>query len=524
MNALQRSQRRLTHSTLAAFAVLVTTLGAAAAPALPPSPNAPSAPPAQSSASARAFVRLEVPKRTLYAGESVPITVRAYYRVDTGVTVTGAPTVTGTDFTLRAGDPVQGSAVLGGVSYRVLTWKDHLSPVKAGRYALTVDIPSTLEWQDIVQRPAPVDAQDDDELADPFGNDPFFGGSGAFQQMHHQMQRMMQQAFAEPEVGAVQRRALVLRAPQVAVDVQSVPLVGRPTGFDGAVGQFRLAAHADTASVRVGEPITLSFRVTGEGNFDRVDLPGLPASSDWKTYHPNSTSGPSDKTFHQAVVPLRAGIAAIPSTSLSYFDPESAKFVTTASASIPVTVAPGAGAAATANGNVPNAASGPVLSANADSAGRPIASLEPVFTRPWFWIAQGSGAAVLGALALALGTRKRLRADANRTRRREAERAVGSLRGAMDRALAAQDRAAFFVAARSAIQQALGARWQLEASAISLSEIEARLGPEEADKLRAVFDADAARFSGASQRQEDLAPWKDIVERELEHLNHLEAA
>jgi hypothetical protein len=480
---------------------------------------------ASAAPSTRAFLRLDLPKHTAYVGESIPVTVRAYYRDDTNVTITGAPTLTDADFTLRAKDPAQGHEVIDGVSYLVVTWKDRLSPVKAGHYALGADVPSTLDWRSAVSmRVMPTNL-------DPFGGDPFgdpssgsAGGGDPFAQMQQQMQQMMNHAFAESNVGPAQHKDLVLHAPRMTLDVRALPAAGRPADFTGAVGHFMMTATADPTRTRAGEPVTLALHVKGDGSFDRINVAGLADSSDWKTYSPSATDGDGEKVFKQPIVPLRAGVDAIPPASFSFFDPDTSRYVSVATAPIPIEVAPGAATASGSNGHIPAATTGPTLAPNADTIGRPVAGLAPVFTRRWFWAAQGIPFAALASALFVTLRRRRLAADPDRPRRREAKRALRAQRFAMDRAIAAGDGTAFFAAARGALQQSLGARWRLEPSAISLSEIDARLGAEEVQKLRPVFDADAARFSGEASSETDLAGWKAAVERELEHFEHMEAS
>jgi hypothetical protein len=475
----------------------------------------------------RGFVRLEVPKRTAYVGESMPVTVRAYFRANTNVTIDGSPALRNSDFTLQSGDAQQGHAVLGGTTYLVVSWKDHLSPVKAGRYTLGIDVPSTLEWQDRAPRRAPSAASDGSGMGSPFGDDPFgdslFGGGDPFAQMRQQMQRMMDDAAGDA-FGPVQRKEVVLHSADAVLDVEPLPVNGRPAGFTDAVGHFAMTASAAPLRGRAGEPMSLALRVTGEGNFDRVSVSGIPESSDWKTYGTSATDGKNEKTFTEPIVPRHAGVHEIPAASFSYFDPDAKKYVTLSTAPLPVEVTPGTGAVAASNGAVPPATSGPTLAPNVEDVGVTVADLAPGFTRRGFWELQAIPVAAILAGFLAVMTKRRFAGDLGRPRRRAARRALRAHRVAMDRAMTAGDTAGFFAAARGAIQETLGLAWHIAPAAISLSEIEARLDADEVDKLRPVFDADAARFSGGAGREPDLVPWKQIVEQELEHLETLEAA
>jgi hypothetical protein len=494
------------HVGLAVAASLAAILVVAPARAASPGPG-------------RAFLQVDVPRRTAYVGESIPVTVHAYFRVDTGATLNRAPALSSSDFTLAQGASEQSRASVNGALYRVVSWKDHLSPVKAGRYALGLDLPTTIEWQDVVA-PTP-------EAADPFGDDDlgsmFGAGGDPFAQMQKRMQTMMDR-FARESVGAVRHSDLVLRSPRVPLEVLALPAASRPDGFGGAVGHFAFSATATPLDAHAGEPITLTMRVAGDGNLDRVDVAGLPSSSDWKTYPPTATAGVGEKTFTQPVVPLRAGLDAIPAVTFASFDPEAKKYVTETTAPIPVTVRPATGVLPTSSGAVPAPTDGPRLAPNADTEGRLVATLEPVVSRPWFWALQAVFLASVGAAFAAAAVHRRRKADVDRPLREEARRVVRDGLGAMDTALAAGDTTAFFGAARRAIQAQLGALWHLPASAISMVEIASRLPATEADHLRPVFDADEARFGGGAAIGEDLATWRQRVERDLQRLGKLEAA
>jgi hypothetical protein len=492
---------------------LFTTTGGVALAAAPPA-TATVAPAARS---ARAFARLSLPKRTLYEGESVPVTFQAYYREGTGVTLTGTPRPSAADFTLTMGDPSQGHATIAGETYLVVTWKGRLSPAKVGRYPLKLEVPSTLEWQDVVSHAAP-SLGEDDSVLDPFRGfpDPFGQGdpSDAFAQMQKQMQQMMNHAFRDMEVGPVQKRDVVVESPGTEVTVLALPAGGRPATFAGAVGHFDLTATIDTSHVRVGEPVELTLLVRGQGNFDRVSIPGLPDSPDFKTYAPTVSSKEGSKTFVQAVVPRRAGRLQVPPVELAYFDPEAAKYMTARTDAISLDVAPGQALAAAVGGNVPEATTGPVLAPNADDEGHPVASLRPLAVRRTFWLAQIAPLTALAAGATLVVRRRRLAADPRRAQRRDARRALRQYRAEMDRAVGRGDAQAFFAAARGAIQQALGARWNLVPGAITPAEIERRVPGSDINTLRGVFEADAARF-GVGVDESDLARWNVAVRREI---------
>ncbi len=500
----------LAASTIASPSLAVTARPAAALPAAASTS-------AQAPSNMRAFAGVTLPKHSLYVGESIPITIQAYYSADTGVTITGSPETTNSEFTLAVGDPKQGTATRGGASYLVATWKGHLSPAKAGHYDLRIKVPSTLEWRAVVQHAAP-SADDDDSLGDMFDSFGFGDQQGGdpFAAMQQQMQRMMSRAMQDFDVGPMQKQDVVLMSPGTEVTVLPLPAEGRPSSFSGAVGHFSLEATADTDHVRVGEPIELRLVVQGDGNLDRVSTAGLPESGELKTYPPTASQKDDTKTFVQAVVPQRAGATQIPPVEMSYFDPDAARYVTLHSAAIPIDVKPGQALAATSSGVTPDAVSGPSLAPNADIDGVPVRSLRPLYTHRSFWLAQLGPLGMLVTAATWIVRRRRVAADPHHALRRGAQRALKQHRAAMGGALAAGDASAFFAAARGALQQRLGALWGVVPEAITLVEIERRVKGPQLDTLRGVFEADAARF-GVGAAQQDLAAWDKAVRRLLAH-------
>jgi hypothetical protein len=449
-----------------------------------------------------------LPKRPPYVGESVPITLHAYYSAGTSVTITGAPTVNSSDFTLSVGDASQGRAIIGGEPYLAVTWKGRLSPVKAGHYELEVQIPSTLEWRAAPVRSLP--AADDD----PFGDLDLLGMNGNPFAAMQQMQRLMDRALQSVDSGPVQKRSVTLQSKKLSFDVEPLPATGKPASFSGAIGHFALDASVTDRHVRAGEPVDLRLVVSGDGNFDRVTTAGVPSSTNLESYPASSSQKADTKAFTQPIVPRTAGPVEIPAVEFAYFDPDARRYVTTRSQPIPLDVEPGAALAASRSGAAPNAASGPILAPNASAAGHTVSSLRPLYTRRLFWLGQ---LVPLGALAAALsfaGWRKRVKADPHRDLRLSARKALCRHTAELEAAFTAGDAAAFFAAARGSLQQHLGALWGSVPEAITLVEIERRVHGPELDTLRIVFDADAARF-GPGAKSQELAACRDAVRRIL---------
>jgi hypothetical protein len=446
-----------------------------------------------------AFLRLILPKKEFYVGELVPAEIRAYFRSGMRASLEDGPSLASAAFTLNpvTGKPRQVEETIDGQPYSYLTWPTALSAVKPGPASLDLTLP--------VEVLIPQRVQQGRNANDPFG-DPFF-----------------QQAFA-PMV----RKQLTLRNEPTPVTVLPLPAENRPADFAGAVGRFTVEAEVTPRQAAEGDPLTLRFKVSGQGNFDRVLPKLLTGAPGWRAYAPSAKFEPQDavgaegvKTFEQAIIPAEPGKREVPALSFSFFDPETRQYVTRTTAPIEVAITPAPASAAphVAPSAAPTASAAPApapgLVANKVALSHPVASLTPVTRRPWF-------AAVLAAplLLLVLGVAglrfHRLRAGDLARRRREArDRAIGVHLARLDRAQAAGDAAAFFDAARAALQQSLGERWHLQPESITLAEIEARAG-QVSDTTRAFFRrADEAAYSGGTAAGDDLAAWRQQLDREL---------
>jgi hypothetical protein len=450
----------------------------------------------------QAFLRLVMPKHDLHVGELVPVQIKAYFREGVQASINGLPSLSSDAFTLNSLEdkPAQTQEDIDGQPYDVVTWTTALSAVKAGDYSLGLEMPVILTVRENASKPR--DPSDDPFADDSFFND-FFGDS-------------------------VQKQVTLTSGAQ-AERVSPLPPSNRPAGFSGAVGQFAVTAEASPDHVAAGDPITLRLTVTGRGNFDRVSSDLLNNSADWKSYKPVARFAPTDsvglqgaKTFEQAVVPLQAGHPNIPPLSFSYYDPESAKYVTRTTTPIAIEVAPVASPSAAVPVAAPaSSVDQPEFSPNRVDPGSFTAMLRPLFLQPWFLIANCFAWFGVAMVFYSLRRNAHRTRDPRLARTRQADRAIHDQLAVMDLAILNAQTAAFFAAARRALQQRLGERWGLPPETITLTEINARLNGE-GDGVRPVFQlADQVAYSHESLAAADLAGWKRIVAEELKQLETL---
>ena len=136
-------------------------------------------------------------------------------------------------------------------------------------------------------------------------------------------------------------------SPAIEVQVKPLPL-NEPPSFTGAVGNYDIEASLDRDSLQLGESLTLTVTIDGEGNFDTLPDPAWQDVPEWRAFENDSfhrsfvqdgvISG--SKTFERVLVPGTAGDFDLPPIEYSYFDPELEQYVTISTDEMPVHVAP----------------------------------------------------------------------------------------------------------------------------------------------------------------------------------------
>ena len=438
-----------------------------------------------------AYVRLTLPKREVYVGESIPIAIELGARAGSVASLNGLPELTGGEFTLNnlPRQPDRTEKIIDGAPFVLLTWHTVLTAIKPGTFAFSVETPLTVK---ISTRPRG-EAQLEDQLGDPF------------------LQRLF---------GATVRKDIKVASPTYELTVQPLPVEGRPGNFGGAVGTFNITSELSAGAAAAGDPLTLRMRVTGSGNFDRVDSAMLEHVDQWKTYPPKSSFSAADalgykgeKTFEQPVIALKSGPQTLPELAFSYFDPTTRSYETARSRSLNVVISP-----SLADG--PAVAPGPAVSGGglrADHAmdGTPKETLAPLYFQPGFlalpsllsvvfvggWIAQRRGASTPNAALSARG----------RQVSKTAKRALAQLKAAQD----SGDAALFLDRARAALWEARAVDGKGSSDQLTAAEAVAWFGSD-ADDVRQLFAlADEVKYSDRPLGAVDFSRWTRIVRQQL---------
>ncbi len=139
-----------------------------------------------------------------------------------------------------------------------------------------------------------------------------------------------------------------LRSDGVTLVAIDPPLAGRPAGWLGAVGKWRVSARVDAREGRVGDPFVLTLIIEGLGNATLLPRPPLEIS--WADVVPEDERVTLDTTptllggrkeFSWLITARTPGNYTIPGIPFEHFDPVVRRYVAPASAPIALRVRPG---------------------------------------------------------------------------------------------------------------------------------------------------------------------------------------
>jgi len=120
----------------------------------------------------------------------------------------------------------------------------------------------------------------------------------------------------------------------VTVNVKDLP--SAPAAFMGGVGNFNIASELSSENVTTNDAVTLSLKISGNGNIRLIRTPELKLPSDFEVYDPKATDNvkagnngvSGTKTIEYLFQPRFEGDYTIPSIKFAYFNPSTGSYIT----------------------------------------------------------------------------------------------------------------------------------------------------------------------------------------------------
>jgi hypothetical protein len=444
------------------------------------------------------FAELIVPKTTAYVGEMIPIVVRVGFELQTRVRyIPPEIDLPGQGFTKQKMRASEARQTIGEKTYNIITYKTAIAAARTGTIEIgPVEIPAVvLVPQSQRSRPFPQNplGMNDPALED-FFNDPWLTGSVP--------------------------REIKLTTERVNIEVKALP-PHAPPSFGGAVGNFTMTSDANPKTVQVGDPITVTAKISGRGNFDRVTGPSFEDERGWHKYPPSADFKQDDdvgisgtKTFETVLSPNERK-DKIPVQLFTYFDSIKGEYVTLRGDPIPVRVEGGSAPAAPAPATP---ATAPALAASPSAAlkQRDILyqltdlpapqSFAPLFARRSFWLAQLFP--LLALLGYVGWKMRQAHLDNREARRREALQHEAT---ELQRSLRRDDTSTqeYFSRASRAIQVKTALARNVDPNMVDAELAASAFHADEATRLRLrhLFEkSDEVRYSGSGQNGTRVVP------------------
>ncbi len=253
------------------------------------------------------FLNLQTDKTKAYVNGQIGLALTLYYK-DTDIT-----DVTQPDFNLKGffvyddgSRPSQQRVMIDNVIYQSVRFQKLLIPLKSGKQTIgpfyiniTVRVPVHRNRRD---------SRDDN----------FFGGSifGNF-------------------FGNYKTKVITVKSNPISFNIEKIPTTGKPNNYNGAVGDFSLNASVSPSTVQVGEPVTLTVELSGQGNIDNASVILPTNTTDFRIYEPETSRDTrvsegqliGKRTYKLAMVPTSINTDTIPAIHFSYFNVDSGKYV-----------------------------------------------------------------------------------------------------------------------------------------------------------------------------------------------------
>lgn len=301
-------------------------------------------------------------------------------------------------------------------------------------------------------------------------------------------------------------------AKAISVIVQDAPQEGRPASYAGAIGAFELHGELSPTTVKVGDPMTLTLTLRGQGTLDAFKPPDLAQVPDiarhFKIYEVTEATADAERRFSYTLRPTTDAVKTLPAVPLAaYFDVQQEAFVTLQTNPIPIQVTKAEqlnsqqialGATTKSGGQDIESQEGGIF-AN-DSA---LGSLRDEGVAPQRWFV-GLGGLTGTYLAILLLARRSQRLSADplwRRRRTAAARAQQRLQAAKGSSGSRQEADALQAAVVGLVADAAGlTEAGLTSAEVRQQLLQMQLDAALVERVSAWFEAcDAARY-GASQQ------------------------
>jgi len=444
------------------------------------------------------FLRILPSKRDVYVGEQFVSELKVYTSVNTRPTA-ATKEVPYEGFYKQMLDPDQTSTRenINGKPYITQVIQRHvLIPQKAGKIVIE---PFDSEWT-LPQRVSGSTGS----AFDDFFNDPFFD--------------------------RVRDVPTMISTLPVTINVKRLP-EGAPSGFTGAVGDFKVGVSLSSDHAVVNDAISLKIKISGTGNLSLIGAPKVDFPPDHDVYETTkslniNTSGnriTGNVSFEYPVVVRHAGSFRIAPVSFSWFDPVEKKYKTYTSDEFTFTVEKGEGIEEGGQVYIPGNRGEVVEDIGTDilDIDRQVPEFRNLGQSPLgglhYWVFYILAVAVFITFMILLPLYYRRRADVRLTRNRKANKLARSRMKVADKARKMNEPEKFYEETEKAIWGYLSDKLSIEYSTLSRDKVaellkEAGLSDTIFTELVRIMDeCEFSRYAPSSEKSDMTQLYNDSL-------------
>ncbi|MBO6076385.1 MAG: protein BatD [Fibrobacter sp.] len=327
------------------------------------------------------------------------------------------------------------------------------------------------------------------------------------------------------------------QTPTINITVKPLPTEGKPANFSGMVGNYSFSADFDRTELKVGEAMTLTINIKGDGLPGSITDPKLPDFGEFRSVPPENELNKkivgnkvvTTKNIRVFLYPKKKGEFTIPEITYSWFNPGKKKYETAKAGPWNVTVEKGE-AAPEAIFQAP-VAQGPaaVQKQEIESLGNDIRFIHKVIdskdtTAPYksilYWILFAAAVPFYIIITAAVRSRRKHNSDAALVRKGKADKMLKARFADARTALQKGDAKALYAALENGLINYLSDKTNLEFKGMTRPQMKeelAKLGVK--DETIAAIDSWLEKCAFA--RYAPVNPTKDEQEQMLKDVEKL---
>jgi len=327
------------------------------------------------------------------------------------------------------------------------------------------------------------------------------------------------------------------QSPIINITVKPLPTEGKPANFSGMVGNYSFSADFDRTELKVGEAMTLTINIKGDGLPGSITDPKLPDFGEFRSVPPENELNKkivgnkvvTTKNIRVFLYPKKKGEFTIPEITYSWFNPGKKKYETAKAGPWNVTVEKGE-AAPEAIFQAP-VAQGPaaVQKQEIESLGNDIRFIHKVIdtkntTFPYksilYWILFASAVPFYIIITAAVRSRRKHNSDAALVRKGKADKMLKARFADARTALQKGDAKALYAALENGLINYLSDKTNLEFKGMTRPQMKeelAKLGV----KAESIAAIDSWLEKCAFARYAPVNPTKDKQEQMLKDIEKL---